>query len=156
MNKLGAPSFSRSVREGGDFKGPPVTARLADFMSQVAQGRSGLAFFVKVGTAKRPRGMPSVLGISLKDCHPDRSFSYPKGMRSGVEGPGVSCMNSTGQANPCFPHEQIGRGLAQSTFLKYLQGAPLKLRLGGDVQLSQNLSPLCTPRKAKPASRQEH
>ena len=23
------------------------------------------------------------------DCQPDRSFSYPKGMRSGVEGPGV-------------------------------------------------------------------
>src|ERR1700680_4986904 len=25
------------------------------------------------------------------ECHPDRSFSSPKGMRSGVEGPAVSC-----------------------------------------------------------------
>lgn len=25
------------------------------------------------------------------DCHPDRSFSYPRGMRSGVEGPRVFC-----------------------------------------------------------------
>ena len=26
----------------------------------------------------------------VTDCHPDRSFSFPKGMRSGVEGPAVS------------------------------------------------------------------
>jgi hypothetical protein len=32
-------------------------------------------------------GTPSVLDVSPMDCHPDRSFSYPKGMRSGAEGP---------------------------------------------------------------------
>jgi len=41
------------------------------------------------------------------DCHPDRSFSYPKGMRSGVEGPGVSCMNSNGSGT-ARRSEQLG------------------------------------------------
>jgi len=27
--------------------------------------------------------------IAFMDCHPDRSFAFPKGMRSGVEGPAV-------------------------------------------------------------------
>jgi hypothetical protein len=27
--------------------------------------------------------------IILTDCHPDRSFAFPQGMRSGVEGPAV-------------------------------------------------------------------
>jgi len=30
----------------------------------------------------------------LKDCHPDRSFAFPKGMRSGVEGPAVAVKRS--------------------------------------------------------------
>jgi len=29
--------------------------------------------------------------VQLKDCHPDRSFSFPKEMRNGVEGSAVSC-----------------------------------------------------------------
>jgi len=36
---------------------------------------------------------------SPTDCHPDRSFSSPKGMRSGVEGPAVSYMDSNGSGN---------------------------------------------------------
>jgi hypothetical protein len=34
-----------------------------------------------------------------KNCHPDRSFSYPKGMRSGVEGPAVWYLASNGSGN---------------------------------------------------------
>jgi hypothetical protein len=36
---------------------------------------------------------------SPTDCHPDRSFSYPKGMRSGVEGPPLSYTDSNGSGN---------------------------------------------------------
>src|ERR1700687_25714 len=46
-----------------------------------------------------PHGNRVRIGIFLTDCHPDRSFSYPKGMRSGVEGPAVSYMDTSVSGN---------------------------------------------------------
>jgi len=52
-----------------------------------------------------------LIGISLTDCHPDQSFSYPKGMRSGVEGPDVSCVdnNRSGNKNRWHPRARVPR-----------------------------------------------
>src|SRR6202521_139449 len=41
MHKAGALPFSRSLREGGAFRGPSVTARLVDFVFQVPQANHG-------------------------------------------------------------------------------------------------------------------
>jgi mono/diheme cytochrome c family protein len=35
------------------------------------------------------RRFSAVSQIAFRNCHPDRSFAFPKGMRSGVEGPAV-------------------------------------------------------------------
>jgi hypothetical protein len=41
------------------------------------------------GSTVEERRFSAVSQIAFRNCHPDRSFAFPKGMRSGVEGPAV-------------------------------------------------------------------
>ncbi len=60
--------------------------------------------------------------ISLTDCHPGRRFSYSKGMRSGVEGPAVLCMDNNGSGNKS--RSGAGRALRASHLYKKRKGGP--------------------------------
>jgi hypothetical protein len=41
--------------------------------------------------------LPTNCHVLATNCHPDRSFSFPKGMRSGVEGPAVQAAPNAGE-----------------------------------------------------------
>jgi len=60
MNKVGAPSCSRSLREGGALRGLSVTKRILGLCASSRPGVFGdgptLTFCVTAGTAKRSRG----------------------------------------------------------------------------------------------------
>ena len=65
-----------------------------------------------------------VLEKSVMDCHPDRNFSFPKGMRSGVEGPCVS--RRLQQSSKCFGKR---KGASQKACAKlYLYFQPIRFR----------------------------
>jgi hypothetical protein len=65
-----------------------------------------------------------VLEKSVMDCHPDRNFSFPKGMRSGVEGPCVS--RRLQQSSKCFGKR---KGASQKACAKlYLYFQPSRFR----------------------------
>jgi hypothetical protein len=85
--KAGALPFSRSLREGGAFRGPSVTARLVDFVLQIAQGLSvphsgswitctatqcnaAWSRVLRIGRGAVPGTMP------LTNCHPERSIRF--------------------------------------------------------------------------------
>jgi len=85
--KAGALPFSRSLREDGAFRGPSVTARLVDFVFQLAQGlfvphsgswitctatqcNAGWSRALRIGRGAVPGAMP------LTNCHPERSIRF--------------------------------------------------------------------------------
>jgi len=93
--KAGAPSFSRPLREGGDFRHLSATATLVDLMSQVAQGRSCLAhLFCKGRHGEAPARGSRLFLLSLYRLSSRPKLLIPEGdeKRSG--------------GTRCFLHEQ--------------------------------------------------